>query len=657
MTMNILAILISLAMMLTGAGAEGQPAEASRTLTLHNISLTYNGETIELAPALTLGASTDGEKAVFDVGVSCGDETLFPMQLGVNEDGLTVLSKSEDVAVRISAKAFDDLTEQLNATIQALTEQAQAEMDGDDQVMNVLMNDFIPAYVAIIEAVQDESFVERIEEASRGLIDEVVDRGEGTPVSEMIEGESYELTAYAYTIEGAQMAEMADKLYTLDDTLADYYNALFKLYDCMPEESGLKGLSSFAELFERFNLDMKMDVSEKVSEDGDVEIMDAVLTLDMNGMIAAAMEAEQGEGEEPAEIPAIEPMVMNIHGVTVDDVNTVELTCDYAVEDVNISMGLDGHSEGMDDVNLAMNMLLVQGGEQIGNLQMNLEASTDEDTGDANYFVDYSLGAAEDQMRFTVSGTNAADGTAHSSVDVAADMEGNDFELAFDLDVTNAPIEDVANGHEAYQIDDLSEESLQALTEDSEFMGNMMKAVGSLTVDAQKLTQDESVMKLLNLFAATQEPTYSYEDGSFEDGENLADDSDNYEYEEPEDDGELGFGMPEFTWLPEGWSVSEVNTDTAYDMVDVQLVDKDQYICGYAIFYATEDDSLNYIIDSEGSVSQVEGREVNVTNYGDEGGLYIGMSDGGVYSNISIYDGNIDMETVGKIIAGLQFTE
>ena len=52
MSMNLIAILVSLAMMLTGAGGIAQPeaalpkGETARTLTLNNVNVTWNGETL-----------------------------------------------------------------------------------------------------------------------------------------------------------------------------------------------------------------------------------------------------------------------------------------------------------------------------------------------------------------------------------------------------------------------------------------------------------------------------------------------------------------------------------------------------------------------------------------------------------------------------------
>ena len=54
MSMNLIAILVSLAMMLTGAGGAVQPeatlpaGETARTLTLSNVNVTWNGEAITI---------------------------------------------------------------------------------------------------------------------------------------------------------------------------------------------------------------------------------------------------------------------------------------------------------------------------------------------------------------------------------------------------------------------------------------------------------------------------------------------------------------------------------------------------------------------------------------------------------------------------------
>ena len=98
MSMNLIALLVSLAMMLTGAGGAAQPeaalpaGETARTLTLSNVSMTWNGQTLQVDPQVRFGVSTDGKKALYDFAVEMGDKVLLPMQLSAGEEGVTVLS-------------------------------------------------------------------------------------------------------------------------------------------------------------------------------------------------------------------------------------------------------------------------------------------------------------------------------------------------------------------------------------------------------------------------------------------------------------------------------------------------------------------------------------------------------------------------------------
>ena len=127
MTMNLIAMLLSLAMLLTGAGVEGQPAEASRQAVLHNISITCNGETVRPTYQAHMGASTDGQKAVFDFGVDLGDDKLLPIQLGVDEAGVTALFGGSDLAVNVTAKAMEGLAAQMEQLLGAASGQAEAK--------------------------------------------------------------------------------------------------------------------------------------------------------------------------------------------------------------------------------------------------------------------------------------------------------------------------------------------------------------------------------------------------------------------------------------------------------------------------------------------------------------------------------------------------
>lgn len=648
MSMNFLAILISFAMMLTGAGADGQSAEASRTLVLHNISVTYNDETVTLEPSLRLGAYTDGEKAVFDIGLPMGDETLFPFQLGVDKDGVTLLHEGSDVAVRVSEQALNALSEQAAAAMKSMTQQMQSQLEGENgEVLSVLTNDFLPAYAGLMEMVKDADTMEQFQQTARQVLDEVVDRGEGRDVSMMIEGENYDLTGYNYTIEGVQLGELADKLYASNEKLSAFSGALFKLYGVLPEESGLNDVKSFKDLFEKFGIDMRMDMDETVSEDGEVEIVDAVMTVDLNGMVSRLVATKDGE---PENVPEIEPIVMNIHSSRMNGVNEGVINMEYNFGPGTMTMDMTIAGDDMTNIQLSMDMAVYQDDAQL--MDMTIAVNQTEDRYDLFYDVD----SMDKGFVLSARGARQGDGKSTNSVDLSIDMGDEEFDISFEADVTDEPFEDKVNGHEAYVIEELSQEGIQALQQDQTFAANIMQVAGAVSADFQKLTADEDVQQAAGMFAllgmqsmATPVEDYDYSDDSF------GEDEDVYEYEEPEDDGVLPFEQPEFTWLPEGWEIVETNVDTAYDMVEVQIADKSYDNYAYAVFNVDYDtDQVNYLVNEDGSFAPVEGREVTVTDYGD-GSVYVSMRDSGVYTYLSLGGQKLDMDTVSKIVSGIKF--
>jgi len=650
MSMNILAVLISLAMMLTGAGGEGMPAEAARTLVVSDVSLTYNGETVNLAPTLRIGASTDGAKAVYDVGVDLNGETLFPMQLGVDESGLTVLNKGNDVAMKISAQAFTALEEQMNTMMSdAMTSDPESAA-----IMSYLTDEYLPAYAGLLQAIQDPAFLEEIQATGNAIFAEKIDRGEGTPVTETVNGEEVTLTQYAYTIGSAEMGELADAIYTSNDTLKAYYDAMFKLYDMMPAESGLNGLHSFADMFTQMNLSMTLDVVEKVSDDGAIEIMDGTLTMDMNAMMQTMA---AGQGADAAEVPQIDPIVMDIHAAKAGDEQNVTVNCDYESQGAGVRMAVEGHNVGTGAMEMTMNMGLSENGQDIGSMAVNATAMQDGESGSRTFGLTYSINTPEMSMGFNGTGIEEADGTGTSAFAINVNGDNLDASLSFSLDIVADEIEDLANGHEAaVTIDDLSDENMMNLSQDPNYKAAMMQIGGSLATDYLKMMADESVQQAATLFAAMQVPpvaeqapeAYNYDDSTFE-GEEEGD----YEYPEVEDDGVLPFNQPEFTWMPEGWVLDSSEADTAYDWVNIAYTNEEGGAM-YAYFYEDYADPVSYVVSDDGGIEAVEGRQITINDMGD-GDLSVNMTENGANCTINFLGSNFDVETIGQIVAGIQF--
>ena len=730
MSMNLIALLVSLAMMLTGAGGAAQPeaalpaGETARTLTLSNVSVTWNGQTLQVDPQARFGVSTDGKKALYDFAVEMGDKVLLPMQLSAGEEGVTVLSGNSGVAVTVTAGALAGLAAQLEEQVNA---SLAASGEDDAQLMQFLTEEYMPAYTGLLKLAMDPVQRQQINATGQTVYDRVVDRGQGTPAKLEVDGVSYDVTAYSYSLDAMQMAALSDAMFDEVDALKDYYSALFKLYGMLPEETGLKGLDSFTALFERFGVQMRMDIEEKRTDDGAVDQMDNVLTMDLNSMMSvpqglATVEAEMrnaqpealSEGEDQmagapleteaeaesageaeaaeaapetegeTEAPVLAPIVMNLHSLKLPEYNESTGSCVYAVDEhhsVDFSM-TTSESEGVQEV--TAKVIVSEDGKKTQGGKLSAFMAYDE-MGTVSYSMSMKA-IRQDTAKAdaTFYGVENPDGTSENSAAFELRTRKLNASVSFDLNVTSDAIEDAtATAQSACVIEDLSQEGIQALGQDSEVMGKLMQALGSVLVDFNTLKADPGMKNLRALMRgkglpidvdeldeADLEIDYDMEeapegddedygfvvgdDGDYEmvvgDGDETAFDFDD---EPVEDDGVLAFAQPKLNWLPSGWGVSAVETDTAYDWVQMTITDAEGAECAYAIFFLDpEAGTANYIVQDSGEV--LDGRMMNVTDFG-EGGLSVTVSENGMYGNLMFNSEAIELDTIGQIVAGIEF--
>jgi len=765
MSMNLIAILVSLAMMLTGAGGIAQPeaalptGETARTLTLSNVSVTWNGETLQLDPQARFGVSTDGKKALYDFAVELGDKTLLPMQLSAGEKGITVLSGNSGVAVTVTAEALAGLAAQMEEQVNA---SLAASGSDNAQLMNFLTEEYMPAYAGLLKLAMDPVQRQQINAMGQTVYDRVVDRGQGTPAKLEVDGVSYDVTAYSYSLDAMQMAALSDAMFDEVPELKDYYSALFKLYGMLPEEAGLKGLDSFTALFERFGVQMRMDIEEKRTDDGAVDQMDNVLTMDLNSMmnvpqglatveaemknvepealsegdaqmagaplvVESADEAEAAEAapEVTGEVEAAEaapeaadeaeaveaapeatgeaeaaeaapeaadeiealvlaPIVMNLHSLKLPEYNESTGSCVYAVDEhhsVDFSMTAN-ESEGVQEV--TAKVIVSEDGKKTQGGKLSAFMAYDE-MGTVSYSMNMKA-IQQDTAKAdaTFYGVENPDGTSENSAAFELRTRKLNATVSFDLNVTADTIEDAtATAEPDCVIEDLSQESIQALGQDPAVMGKLMQALGSALVDFNTLKADPGMKSLRSMmrgkglpidvdeldegdvgldFDIGEAPEGADEnyglvvgdDGDYElvvgDGDETAFDFDD---EPVEDDGVLAFAQPKLSWLPSGWGVSAVETDTAYDWVQMTVTDADGAECAYAIFFLDpEAGTANYIVQDNGKV--LDGRMMNVTDFG-EGGLSVTVSENGMYGNLMFNSEAIELDTIGQIVAGIVF--
>ena len=115
----------------------------------------------------------------------------------------------------------------------------------------------------------------------------------------------------------------------------------------------------------------------------------------------------------------------------------------------------------------------------------------------------------------------------------------------------------------------------------------------------------------------------------------------------------LPFNEPQFTWMPEGWELESSEVDTAYDWVNISYTNGEGGTM-YAYFFEDYANAVGYVVSDDGEIDAIEGRQVAITDMG-EGDLAVNLVDNGVSANMNFYGAGFDMETIGKIVAGIQF--
>lgn len=595
-TIRLLSMLISLAMMLTGTYGAETPEAAARTLTLSNAAVTVNGETVKLNPGVSMGVASEAGKALFDFAVNLGDKRLFPVQVAVTEEALTALAGNADAAVTVPAAAFDSLVELAGRQASAV-DAASAEM------LKFLSGELIPAYTRVMKKAYDPALQQEMAARSEELLAQVADRGEGEPDVVEIDGATYDVTRYEYTLSNEQLMELADLVYTSDEDFEALYKALFRFYDMLPEESGLKGIDSFADLYETMGAEMTADIVERRNEDGMVQVTEAVFTMDFSGLVARTGAAGDSEGDseddeavgviggadgasetvEAGSDANLPPMVIEVYGEKLGNRTGNTMHTEYEVEGVTIAM--DGNTAQEDDlmsVDLSMEMdagedgnmvYVVSGARTDTSRQFNLDLSFSDFAGEGEGFNlsgEYTGGAAADAADWeynlsadmeirsgddggsgsmTVQGVNRGDGSSSATVALGGEFAGWTVGLVFDADVSTEPIEDVASGREGLVIDDLQKAG--EILGDEANQGLLTQIAGSFMADAGALMQDESVAAVPGLFERLAEATAIdgpvVEDDFAPDEGEEEDEYDEYDKED-EDDEELAEIEPDIEY-------------------------------------------------------------------------------------------------------------
>ena len=110
--MKLLSLLICFAMMLSGSyTAEDPNAPASTIVTVRDAVVYVQDQEFPLNPSITFGASTAEGGALIDFGMPLGENTLFPVQAKIDENGLGLMMGQSSSAYTFTPEFFDSLLE------------------------------------------------------------------------------------------------------------------------------------------------------------------------------------------------------------------------------------------------------------------------------------------------------------------------------------------------------------------------------------------------------------------------------------------------------------------------------------------------------------------------------------------------------------------
>ena len=627
---NLLAILISLAMLFTGATAPvAEPA--SRTLQLNNLTVRHNDEEVALKPYASLGVMTDGAKVVADFFVGSGDDICLPFQAQADKDGILVLSDNSSVTLKIDSANIDAMLDGLG-------------LDENGKAIFALMGDYISAYGDLLRLMGDPEAMQAIQQKADALYDQMIDRGEGTPGTLAYNDEIVDVTCYEYDVTGAQIGALTDAVYASDDALANYAAVYFKMLDAVPEDSGLRGMDSFGALMEKF-ADVSMHVNEAIAENG-LNVSDVIVRI---------------------AVPEVKtPLEFVVHSVKNGDEKSGEMNGAFNVDDMAVEMYME-FSQAAND--LQMNLTVSANptdetpeADEAPEAEVEKEAE-EEATGDAeDEALDDGEGDAEDAFYFSMDFDRSYDADTRTvtqalsyGVDVAeeglhadftmdgtlADGEG-DFQLSGEMNV----------GGDSYGFDltaELNDDPIEARIDAAKAVGldefDPTALLSGVSADAMKLYSDESVQKLIAMAQAAFE-TVS------EDVEDIGADVEAIPAPEA---ANAVIGEPRFGWLPEGYAVQETNVDEEYQDANCTLVNESS---GQSVFidisasYGTS--GINhYILSSDGSYRPLEGSVLN-EEVGDGYSMY-NMDDGKTVISVFPSGNDLTIDDIAHMLSAMTF--
>lgn len=509
----ILSIFICLAMLVSGL-AFAEPAETpfSKLATIDNISVQVGTKSYDLPLAGHLGVSGDSESVLIDFGVDYNSDTLFPFQIKVTKDAISLLIGKSTTAYTFEA----------------------ALLEGDDFSLSDISDMFaelMDAYriaPADIEGM-DEAVAEAIDEAFNAPEEDATYEGQpakrmtGTVESDQLLSLVDDILNVAAPNYGPMVCEYIQLLESMDDSML-YLDEEDSESEPEPEEE----IDSIGALIKSEGIEISCDYDFITVESGAGK-MDFIFHV---------KDTESGfEFSIPMNVTLDDAGNLTLESVfpiTDEDDETVNctLTATSNDEKLNLTFTAEDEADENNSISLTCDMTDLGDGVVKSDIAFNLSLMEDEELSTFSYAV-----------------TGTSDTNMNSDIEYAFSVQSGALDLGFKFHVQeqDGEIEDrIASANE----------KRFATDEDIENGASMLiMRLASLAGDVETLMNDSTISELADAFNEMRDSYYEELIPVYPDQKTRED---------------MPFEIPEFTYLPKDFELiaERYSTYTLYGAED-----------------------------------------------------------------------------------------
>ena len=635
---SLLAVILSVIIALSGAGAVSPIPETATQTTIRDITVTLNDETyhIEAQPYFTQAIGTELAAGTF--GVHLGNEALLPMQAAVDPNGIRL-------SVGDSGKVY------------TLTNETIAESMGAD-------SDDLKDVEAMISSITELASYDTAESlqmsrATYAVLKQVLPAGESTG-SVQLSGEVVDLETYSGTLDGQTLAAMLDALMNGENQpLANYMKQLLAVGNRVSNTE----YASWSEALEAEGMDEDLSyitLTYETAESGD-DTYDCI-TLHTDGddeaqAIEAALEYTLESGDYHCSIEMLtgdDEDQFSLSG-TVDienaltDAPSTEFDFTYGINsswrytDTDSPEDSHGYSNNMEMT--LFGDARIENGLGSLNADLTVETSMERLSGADLETIDYSY-SSYSGFNLAANETVAENEGIDTTVTLSMDLDGGTLDLYFianQVDILFDADALFAGGEEVILTDD--ENDTGSAQMEADFM--------ALANDASTLmTQDTGLADLISALTGSM-----YSDDSDDD----YDDSDwgeGYEYLTVDEIMARFAGTKYTIDTPEGYEVDEdstyITTDNSNAAIGYQSADGSDYITLY-LYYSPDDTSKYAVLNDDGTSALIDNTVVTLKGW--EDGTYYGAELHKDDVDITLYFNSMTLEEVQSLLSTLHAAE